>query len=307
MFVSMSQKEISFVDQNGDSWVEHHVLHPKFKLWIEVVHGVKVDALTKEELQELYEKSPWFESTANDINWKRRVEIQAVIQRYTTNAISSTINLPNSVTKEEVAEIYWRAWELGLKGVTVYRDGCRTGVLVSNSSTTKEVSFSQKDAIKRPKILDCDIHPVKVKGITYIVIVSTLEDSPYEVFVLPETLIKVNKGKVVKERKGFYNLYNESGDVIYGNIGSVVTEEEAAVTRLISTALRHGTDVKHLVEQLNKTEGNMVGFSKAMARTLKKYIPEGATTKEQCPECQQPAMVYEEGCKKCKNCGFSRC
>jgi len=306
---------VDFTDQNGDTWQEFAVLHPKFKEWL-LTHmdqeGFEKLILNKEALQRWFEESPWYGSCANDISWKKRVEIQAVIQRYTTNAISSTINLPNSVTKEEVAEIYWRAWELGLKGVTVYRDGCRTGVLVSNSSTTKEVSFSQKDAIKRPKSLDCEVNAIKVKGVSYNVIVSVLEDHPYEVFVLPLSKVSNKEigceiGTVVKEKKGLYNLYDPTGDLCVSDIGSMVTEEEAAIARLISTALRHGTDVRHLVEQLNKTEGNMVGFSKAIARTLKKFIPEGTTTKEECPECHQAAMIYEEGCKKCKNCGYSKC
>ncbi len=300
---------VDFTDQNGDQWQEFAVLHPKFKEWLKMMGAYHETGMSDEYLKDYFEKSPWFGSCANDINWERRVEIQSIIQRYTTNAISSTINLPNDVTKEEVAQIYWRAFELGLKGVTVYRDGCRTGVLVANeaSSSERKTTFSQKDATKRPKTLDCEVHQTKVKGVTYTIVVSILEGHPYEVFVIPETLIKIDKGRVVKERKGLYNLYNLRDEVVYGNIGDVVTEEEAAVARLLSTSLRHGTNVKFLVDQLNKTEGNMVGFTKAISRVLKKYIPEGTTSKEECPECHQTAMVYEEGCKKCKNCGYSKC
>lgn len=302
-----TESRVDFIDQNGDAWQEFAVLHPKFKEWL-ILFGKFYDVgMDDKYLKECFELSPWFGSCANDINWEERVEMQSLIQKYTTNAISSTINLPNNVSKEEVAKIYWRAWELGLKGVTVYRDGCRTGVLVNLESNTKEVAFSQKDATKRPKTLDCDVQAVKVKGVTYSIIVSTLEAHPYEVFVIPETLIRISKGKVVKERKGFYNLYNESGDVIYGNIGDVVTEEEAAIARLVSTSLRHGVNVKYLVDQLNKTEGNMVGFSKAIARVLKHYVPDGTVTKEECSECHQHTVIYSEGCKRCTSCGASKC
>lgn len=297
---------VDFTDASGDKWQEFAVLHPKFSDWI-ISQGIDIRGATKEVYQSLFEKSPWFGSTANDIDWEKRVLIQSVIQRYTTNAISSTINLPNDVTKEEVAKIYWRAWELGLKGVTVYRDGCRTGVLVSNEVTTKEVAFSQKDATKRPKSLDCKVHTAKVKGVTYTIIVSTLEDHPYEVFVLPDYDVSFSKGFVIKEKKGFYNLLNDKNEVKHTNIGNYVTEEEAAIARLVSTSLRHGVAVTHIVNQLNKTEGNMVGFSKAISRTLKHFIKEGTTSKEECPECHQTTMVYEEGCKKCLNCGHSRC
>lgn len=297
---------VDFVDQNGDSWQEFAVLHPKFKDWLDAI-GVWKEDISKAELEEHFKRSPWYGSTANDINWVNRVKIQAIIQRYTTNAISSTINLPNNVSKEEVSKIYWMAWKMGLKGVTVYRDGCRTGVLVADSSTTKEVSFSQKDAIKRPKTLEAEAHQVKVKGVDYVVMVSLLNNHPYEVFVVPNATTSCKKVTVVKEKKGLYNLYGPDGDICCEDIGGMITEEEAAVARLLSTALRHGTDVRFLVEQLNKTNGLMVGFSKAISRVLKKYIPEGTTSKEKCPECGQESIVYEEGCKKCKNCGHSKC
>lgn len=303
---SDKNSRIDFTDQNGDNWQEFAVLHPKFKEWLEMKYP-QIE-YTKEDLKIYFDESPWYQSTANDIDWEKRVEIQAIIQKYTTNAISSTINLPNDVKKEEVEKIYWRAWEVGLKGVTVYRDGSRTGVLVStDTNNTKEVAFSQKDAVKRPKTLDCDIQIVKVKGISYTIVIATLDNHPYEVFVLPNMTLDCEKGTVVKEKKGLYNLYGTDGDICATNIGAYVTEEEAAVARILSTSLRHGVHVRFLVEQLNKTGGNMVGFSKAIARVLKKYIPEGVATKEQCPECHQESMVYEEGCKKCKNCGYSKC
>ena len=180
-------------------------------------------------------------------------------------------------------------------------------MLVADSSTTKEVAFSQKDAVKRPNSLEAETHQVKVKGKDYLVIISTMTNHPYEVFVIPDAITACKKVKVVKEKKGLYNMYDEDGIVCIENIGSKVTEDEAAITRLISTALRHGTDVKHLVDQLNKTEGNMVGFSKAISRTLKKYIPEGTKSGTKCNECGGSNIIFKEGCSSCLDCGSSKC
>jgi len=190
-----------------------------------------------------------------------------------------------------------------------YRDGCRTGVLVSNeaSSNQKEVAFSQKDAIKRPKELEAKAHQVKVKGLDYLVIVSLMDSHPYEVFVIPNQTSTCSNVKVIKENKGLYNMYDESGVLCIEDIGGKVTDEESAIARLISTSLRHGTDVRFVVEQLNKSKGSIIGFSKAISRALKYYIFDGVVSKELCPECNQPTIIYEEGCKKCKNCSWSKC
>lgn len=311
---------VDFVDQNGDSWTEFPVLHPKFKYWIDNTYSRKTRFIivdlsensqipwiyTKENLELAFKESPWYKSTANDISWERRVKIQSVIQKYTSHSISSTLNLPNTATKEDVSTIYTKAWELGLKGCTVYKEGSRSGVLVASDSVKKGVAFSQKDAVKRPKSLDAVVKSVKVKGDPYTVIISTLENHPYEIFVLPFVDSKEFSGKVVKEKKNLYNLY-ENNKLIYENIGSVVTDEEAALTRIISTSLRHGTHCKFLVEQLNKTNGNLVSFSKAISRVLKGFIPEGVKSTTTCINCGSSEVVFEEGCSVCKSCGTSRC
>lgn len=300
---------VDFVDQNGDAWMEFAVLHPKFKDWIlvrnkDVIHNSQTDeeyinylASDKDYLQRLFEDSPWYGSTANDIDWSKRVEIQSIIQKYISHSISSTINLPESVTKEEVSKIYMESWKKGLKGVTVYREGSRTGVLVSKSIS--ENSFEYKDAPKRPKTLDAEVHNVTALGDKFTVIVGLYDSKPYEVFVAGNNL-KKGTTTITKLSRGKYEVEGNTLELD-------ITDEEAALTRMISTALRHGADIKFIVEQLNKADGTIVSFSKAIARVLKKYIPDGEKSTVSCNDCGSDNVIFEEGCNKCLDCGSSKC
>ena len=299
---------VDFVDQNGDSWQQFPIVMGAFKDWYEI-SGIKdefekelVD-LSPKEIDELFKLSPWFGSTANDINWVKRVEIQSRIQRYTTNAISSTVNLPETVKQEEVAEIYWAAWKAGLKGITVYRDGSRTGVLVNKAVTAEE--FDQSQAPKRPETLEASIFHLKVKGVDYTVAVGELNQKPYEIFATEGVALKnCDKGKIWKKGSGRYHFVCKNIDEA---ITENMTDEQAALTRMLSTALRHGADVKFVVEQLNKTSGDMTSFSKAMSRTLKRYIPEGSKSTVSCKDCGSDAVIFQEGCQTCQSCGSSKC
>ena len=303
---------VDFTDQNGDKWQEFAVLHPKFKDWmmswdISTHVGMKnFEDLNQNDLKTLFEVSPWYQSTANDIDWKKRVEIQAILQKYTTNAISSTINLPSTVTYEEVSNIYMYGWKAGLKGQTVYVDGSRSGVLVSTDTKPQNSSFEYKDAIKRPKELDGEMFITVANGQKYKVIIGSIDSKPYEVFasLYVEEDGKPRKGKIIKEKKNLYNFYS-SGEVLY--VTADMTDEEAIITRLASMSLRHGANIKFLVEQLNKSNGNITSFGKAVARILKKYIPEGEASTLKCEDCGSTNVVFEEGCSKCKSCGKSAC
>jgi ribonucleoside-diphosphate reductase alpha chain len=298
---------VDFTDQNGDKWQEFAVLHPKFKDWINTVYDKGLfEHISKEELQGYFEKSPWYKATANDIDWKKRVEIQAILQKYTTNAISSTINLPSTVTYEEVSNIYMYGWKAGLKGQTVYVDGSRSGVLVSTDTKPQNNSFEYKDALKRPKELDGEMFITVANGQKYKVIVGSIDGKPYEVFasLYVEEDGKPRKGKIIKEKKNLYNFYS-SGEILY--VTADMTDEEAIITRLASMSLRHGANIKFIVEQLNKSNGNITSFGKAVARILKKYIPEGESSTLKCEDCGSTNVVFEEGCSKCKSCGKSAC
>jgi len=297
---------IDFTDPNGDNWMEYPVFHPQFKRWIQIDAPIEnPETLSKERVDWFFEMSPWYGACAPDIDWKKRVDVQAIIQKYTSHSISSTINLPNDVTKEEVAEIYIHSYDKGLKGVTVYRDGCRTGVLVTDSNKSKE-TFEYNDAPKRPACLPVEIHTTVSKGIKWNVIVGIFDSKPYEVFAIPH-FTNETELELCKIKRGRYDLLKD-GDTYSEDITSQITDEQDVLTRMVSTALRHGADITFIVEQLNKSHGDITSFSKAIARTLKKYIDEKKmVSRAACTECGSNNLVFEEGCLMCKDCGSSAC
>jgi ribonucleoside-diphosphate reductase alpha chain len=300
---------VDFTDQNGDNWMEYPIMHPQFLNWMEENYvsdaWAKRDRFSEQVLIQAFEMSPWYNSCAPDIDWKKRVDIQAIIQKYTSHSISSTINLPNDVTKEEVAEIYIHSYDKGLKGVTVYRDGCRTGVLVTDSNKSKE-TFEYNDAPKRPACLPVEIHTTVSKGIKWNVIVGIFDSKPYEVFAIPH-FTNETELELCKIKRGRYDLLKD-GDTYSEDITSQITDEQDVLTRMVSTALRHGADITFIVEQLNKSHGDITSFSKAIARTLKKYIDEKKmVSRAACTECGSNNLVFEEGCLMCKDCGSSKC
>ena len=290
-----ANSRIDFTDKLGDKWQEFTVVHPKLNEFSKINNIILGDELT-------YQNSPYYKSTANDINWENRVKLQAIVQKYTTHSISSTINLPNDVSIDEVSKIYFSAWKNKLKGITVYRDGCRSGVLVTNKDTKEE--FSYKNAPKRPKVLPCNVHHVKVKGTEYVVCVGLFNTLPYEVFALTDFEIQDGKGTLTKLSKGRYELC--IGDICIENIVKEMSSEEETITRLISTSLRHGADIKFITQQLDKTSGSLVNFEKAISRVLKTYIGK-TVTQEDCPNCGEK-LIQEGGCVLCKNCGeYNKC
>lgn len=299
---------IDFTDQNGDNWQEFAVLHPKFRDFIiQENDGIDViSILEKEDLEKWFTLSPWYGSTANDIDWIKRAEIQSIIQKYITHSISSTINLPEDVSEEEVSKIYLESWKKGLKGITVYRDGSRSGVLVSDKKNISTEEFNYIDAIKRPKEIKGEAHTTKVKGESFTVIVGIINNKPYEVF-LTKASIK-GEGLIIKQKKGEYDFVQiNNSNSTHRVLTDDMTDEQAAITRLVSTSLRHGADIKFIVEQLNKADGDLFSFTKGLARVLKKYIPDGVKSTIKCNECGSDNVIFEEGCSKCLSCGNSKC
>lgn len=301
--------KIDFVDQNGDSWTEFPVLHHKFKEWLKISTLYTEESLkeiSKEELELLFKGSPWYKCTANDINWEKRVAMQAILQRYTTSAISTTLNLPENVTREEVYKIYMNSWKMGLKGQTIYRDNCRTGVLINNNTASSQEDFKQIDAPKRPKNLKCDIYTVVSKGIKWNILIGMFKDRPYEIFASPHfTNEKV--GYLEKIKKGYYNVLDIQNNLLRENITDFNSEEEENITRLVSMSLRHGANVSFVSEQLNKTSGIVTSFSKAIARTLKNYIVIGTKSTVACENCGESTIIFTENCQMCTTCGNSKC
>ena len=301
--------EADFVDANGDRWTEHVVVHEQFKQWVynNTTLSKNSRKWTEKMLENVFEKSPWFDSTAEDVNWKDRVDTQAAIQKYTSHSISSTINLPSTATPEDIDKIYMEAWKAKLKGVTVYVDGSRDGVLISTSDKEENKdTFSYIKAIKRPVEIKAFAHTTQVGTDKYSVFVGTINGLPYEVFAYKGGT-KEGEGKMVKITKGEYQFIGDGEDSRHRIITGKMTEEQEMITRLLSGSLRHGRDIKFLVEDLNKTSGSLFSFNSAIARILKLYIPDGTLGGNTCPECGDDAMVYEEGCKSCTSCGYSAC
>lgn len=313
IFNDKAPAKVDFVDDMGDKWQEFTVYHHGFRKWMEVSGKEKI------------EDSPYYKATSNEIDWGASVDLQAAAQRWVSHSISKTCNLPNSATRELVSDIYMRAWESGCKGFTIYRDGCRSGVLIDDKSKEikpkegrEAITISKTEAPKRPDSLKCEVHHVKlskkldkVRSIEYCAVVGLFEGGePYELFVFENGTIdkKYINGKLIKRAKGNYDVEFEDGFVIK-NIMKDQTEEEELVTRLVSISLRHGTPLEHLVHQLEKVRSdNISSFTKVMCRVLKKYIKNGTrVTGETCPSCGSKDIVRIEGCMTCSSCAWSRC
>lgn len=298
------------VDDLGDSWTIFKVIHPKLKLWAKIND--------KDPVKD-FEESPYFGACANDIDWVASVEQQARAQKWVDHAISRTVNLPADVSKEVVNDVYMTAWRLGCKGITVYRDGSRSGVLTSGDKQEERHSPS------RPEELSCDIHVFKYKGEDRIAVVGLLDEQPYELFIgkVPEDLkvsdLKKHKeGKLVKRRfatvPNKYDLYFNGSCI--KDIGHYFSDPETGtLTRLVSLSLRHGAEVSFICEQLLKNESSdFNSIVRCTARVLKKYIQDGQKAQvklEGCPHEEEANIkcnvVYEDGCVKCVQCGLSKC
>ena len=293
-----------FTDALGDKWKEYAVYHHNVQEYINISGK---------------EKLPSYFVEANTIKWENRVKLQGTIQKYIDHSISSTINLPAGTTEETVGQIYMMAWEEGLKGVTIYVEGSRDGVLISDEEKHKKNPFIETRPVKRPERLECDIHRAKVKGEDYMILVGKLDNKPYEVFAgLAENFEiseKYNKGFIEKRKwKTKLNRY----DLCFGNESEIKIKDilkmfdnpnHGILTRMVSLGLRHGAAPNFIIEQmLREDDSDFNSFCKVMARTLKKYVPDGtmASGNERvCPECSLPLM-YREGCLAC-TCGWSRC
>jgi len=294
--------QVDFVDELGDRWSEYKVFHHNVRQWQQ-----------KKKSDEI----PEFFVESDQIDYLRRIEIQAVIQKHIDHSISSTINLPKDTTPETVAELYMRGWKLGLKGVTVYVDGSRTGVLVTEEK--EESSFVDSAAPKRPELLECDIHHTSVKGEKFTVFVGLMNGRPYEVLGGLSTYVEIpkkyDKGQIkkysYKTKASRYDLhFGEDG--IIKDIGEVFDNPNYNVhTRMLSLSLRHGAKSCYLVEQLGKgdKDSDFTSFSKVIARVLKKYIADGekVNSDKVCGACGEDGLIYVDGCVSCRACGNSKC
>ena len=311
-------------DENGDYFEEYNVFHPKFLDWARI-NGHDVEAVKQMDdtaLQTLIEQSPYFHATSADIDWVAKVRMQGAIQKWVDHSISVTVNIPKETTKETVATIYETAWESGCKGCTIYRDGSRTGVLVSTSEGKKDTpAFGESKAPKRPKKLEAEIVRFKNEKEDWIAVVGMYEGRPYEIFtgraenfVLPKW---VEKGWVIRvKEKGdaharydFQFLDHDGYPVTIGGLSRMFKKEYWNYAKLISGILRHGMPIPNVVELIGKLTfdvDSITTWSNGVARALKRYIKDGTETDELCPDCGSK-IVYRDGCKSCQNCGWSKC
>lgn len=318
---------VDFVDEVGDSWEEYVVFHHRFKQWMEI-NGFATDKnYSQEELDKIVEKSPYFEATSNDVDWLNKVRMQGAVQKWVDHSISVTINLPNDVNEELVGDLYMEAWKAGCKGVTVYRDGSRSGVLISNEEKKEE---EQQDTLtpfptKRPEVLEADVVRFQNSKDKWIAFIGLIDGKPYEIFtgfaddedgiLLPRW---VNEGSIIKNR-------NEDGtsryDFQYKNKRGYKTTIEGLsykfnpefwnYAKLISSTLRHGMPIDKVVDLINSLQldsESINTWKNGVARALKRYIADGTEAgKLKCENCNSTSLVYQEGCLTCKNCGSSKC
>jgi ribonucleoside-diphosphate reductase alpha chain len=306
---------ITFTDALGDQWEEFTVHHPRLVDWMR--------ATGKNDPAE----SPYAGATAADIDWRKRIRMQAVVQKYTTHSISSTINLPATATVEEVGGIYLEAWHQGLKGITVYRDGSRSGVLVANAGGTGENGERGDNLARRqrPDVLEADILRFNNDTEPWLAVVGLLEGKPYEIFTgkanggfeLPKW---VTKGWVVKRRdeergKNRYDLEyadNEGYRVTIQGLSRTFNKEFWNYAILISGMLRQGMPVPQVVDvvaNLNLYDATLNTWKNGVVRALSRYIPDGTRAMgRKCQECgDKDGLYYEEGCLKCRSCGGTKC
>ena len=303
---------VDYTDKLGINFTEFVVVHPQLKKWAEANMPEllsKFDELTEKEWEEIYKQSPWYESCAQDIDWGRRVEVQGIVQKYLiTHSISSTVNLPNNVSKEEVSNIYMEAWRNGLKGITVYRDGSREGIMIKKEQKKEDDKFeSYVSAPKRPKTLHADFYSTKVKGEVFYVMVGLYKNKPYEIFVYKSDdnkQISNHTGTITKVKKSVYKY--ESDQIVIGNISQKLSTEELATALYSSMLMRTGANLKYIIKTAQKVDDNIASFTSAMVRILRKYLKEETLEGEKCPECGGK-LIRENGCIHCIDCGWSRC
>lgn len=303
-----SKDRVDYVDKVGEKYTLFTVVHPNLKRWAVTTLNYSEEEVNDWSVgvwHEVWKESPYYGSTAPEIDWRQRVKLQGVVQKYITHSISSTVNLAKETTEEEIADIYIESWKQGLKGITIYRDGCREGVL---TKVEKPTTITDRQAPKRPKELEADAYLIKAKGEQFIILVGMLDGKPYEIFAFrPRNPIsfKPHKGIITKVSKMHYSF---TSDVFHIDNLELANEnvEENAATLYSSMLLRHGVDIKYIVKTAKKVNDNITSFSSAMCRVLSKYIPNEEIKGEVCPDCGG-TLVREGGCIHCKDCGYSKC
>ncbi len=320
---------VDFVDEVGDSWEEYVVFHHRFKEWMEINGYDTTKNYSQEEIDVLIEKSPYYKATSNDVDWLNKVRMQGRIQKWVDHSISVTINVPNETPEEMVAKLYMEAWESGCKGVTVYRDGSRSGVLISNTEKKAETpvqtgSFTPFPT-KRPQVLEADVVRFQNNKDKWIAFIGLIDNRPYEIFTglvddedgiliprwVTNGLIIKNKDEDGTTRYDFQYKNTRGYKTTIEGLSHKFNPEFWNYAKLISGTLRHGMQIEKAVDLINSLQLNNESINtwkNGVARALKRYIGEGTEVHGQkCSNCQSENLMYQEGCLTCKDCGSSKC
>lgn len=335
---------VDFVDESGEAFEEYVVYHPKFLEWMKLNGIEQRNDYTQAELDAIVAKSPYYKATANDIDWLEKVKMQGAVQKWVDHSISVTINLPADTTVELVNRLYLEAWKVGCKGCTIYRDGCRSGVLISvdeNKKKEKELKgvtldsdgkengtseiISEHHVGKRPIELEADVVRFQNNKEKWIAFVGLVDGRPYEIFTgladdedgifCPKSVMK---GKIIKamDEKGNkrydFQFINKRGyKTTIEGLSDKFNPEYWNYAKLISGVLRYGMPIDQVIKLVNGLEldsQSINTWKMGVERALKKYLPTGTPAKGQkCPNCGQETLIYQEGCLICTSCGTSRC
>ncbi|MBR2859613.1 MAG: adenosylcobalamin-dependent ribonucleoside-diphosphate reductase [Alistipes sp.] len=317
----------TFTDEQGQVFEEYNVYHHKFVDWLRI-NGYdisRLDTISDEELEKWVAASPYHKATANDIDWVAKVKMQGAIQKWVDHSISVTVNLPNNISEEIVADVYRTAWESGCKGITVYRDGCRAGVLVDKKSKKSEPKKCEEATgeNRRPKSIPADVIRFKNGSEMWIAFVGKLDGHPYEIFTgkieddamyIPP---KITHGNIIKVREEdgtkrydfqYTDRYGYTNTI--GGISRLFDESFWNYAKLISGVLRYHMPIEKvvaLIDGLHLDDENINTWKNGVKRALKQYIEDGTRSKGKCPQCGQEQMAYQNGCLTCLSCGYSKC
>lgn len=315
---------ITFVDDNGDKWEDYHVFHHAFKTWMEQngLDPAQAEQMSAEELQALIARSPWHLATAEDVDWLAKVQLQGRVQKWVDHSISVTVNVPESTPEEMIDRIYRSGWEAGCKGMTVYREGSRSGVLISDK-VQKQEKFLETAPPKRPEVLDAQVFNFMNNDEKWVAVVGMYENKPYEIFTGRAVdsfsiLSKIKQGKVIKTKgesgRNRYDFQYTDADgykVTIEGLSRTFDKEYWNYAKLISGILRHGMPLQYVVavvENLHLDSDALNTWKNGVLRALRKFIPDGTIpTQDTCPSCKTAGLVYQEGCLHCKHCGHSEC
>lgn len=328
---------VDYIDETGDAFEEYIVYHHKFLTWMQVNGFDTNKKYSQEEIENLVAQSPYHKATANDVDWLMKVKMQGAIQKWVDHSISVTVNLPNSVDEDLVNRLYVEAWRSGCKGCTIYRDGSRSGVLVStqkNEKKKKEAdAAAENNAAKqlpvlterRPEVLECDVVRFQNNKEKWVAFVGLLDGHPYEIFtglqddeegiVLPKT---VTKGRIIKTicpdgtKRYDFQFENKRGyKMTVEGLSEKFNKEYWNYAKLISGVLRYRMPIENVIKLVNSLQlesENINTWKVGVSRALKKYVTDGTEAQGQkCPNCGHESLVYQEGCLICKHCGASRC